>query len=263
MQDSLYIDIQNLLVAMAITSPRVVVCLAILPGFGTNTLTGLARHAIGVAIALPAVLPAFYFVHDAQPGMLVGAMLAFKEAGIGLLFGIMLSIPVWVSQSIGSMLDAMRSPIQIQDPTPWTEASAVGGMMLQALVLTMMQAGLFGALTRILIESYALWPAYSVTPPFEPGHLNILIKRFAEFFWHIVVYGAPVVIPLLLIDLAFAIVGVFSSGLQVSFMASPIKALTGLFILMVYWPNFTHYVLGDFTHALEFLPKLMQAGHAS
>jgi type III secretion protein T len=259
MTASLIVDLQTFLVAMALTLPRSAVCLAILPGFSTRTLQGMMRNAVAFAIALPALAPTFMALQHSTPGLLVAATLALKEAGIGLLLGVMLSIPVWVAQSIGSILDTQRSPIQIQsnvDP----DASALGAMLLQATVVMMVEAGLFLALVRILIESYGLWPALSLAPPFEPGHLDLLLKRFGEFFWHIAVYGGPVIVPLLMIDLGLAVIGIFAGNLQVSFLSAPLKSLAGLFILLVYWPIFSHYVAGDFAHMLDFLPQMLDYG---
>ena len=95
--------------------------------------------------------------------------------------------------------------------------------------------------------------------PFETGHAEVLIKRFGELFWHIVVYGGPVPIPLILIDFGFAILGVFASNLQVLFASSPIKCVVGLFILMIYWPTFSYYVTGDFARMLDLAANLLQA----
>ena len=262
MPKSLLVDIQTLLVTLALTTPRTLVCLAILPAFGLRSLTGIPRNAVAFAFALPAALPTFVFVQDTPPDYFLAGMLALKEAGIGVMFGVLLSIPFWVAQSIGSILDAQRSPIQIQSSNASIDpdASAVGALLLQTVVLVMVQAGLLVALARILIESYGVWPAFSLAPPFEAGHLDVLIKRFSEFFWHIILYGAPIIIHLLLIDFGFAMIGVFASNLQVSFASSPVKSLAGLFILLVYWPTFSHYVAGDFAHVLDFTATLLQAG---
>lgn len=259
MQASLLVDLQTFLIAMALTIPRTAVCLAILPGFSGRTLQGQMRNAVAVAIALPAVAPAFLTLQQSTPGMLVAAALALKEAGIGLMLGVLLSIPLWVAQSIGSILDTQRSPIQIQSNLD-QDASALGSMLLQAVVLVMVEAGLFVALVRVLMDSYGLWPALSLTPPFEPGHLDLLIRRFGEFFWHIAVYGGPVIIPLLMIDFGLAVIGIFAANLQVSFLSAPLKSLVGLFILLVYWPIFSHYVAGDFAHMLDFIPQMLDYG---
>ena len=259
MQASLAVDLQTFLVALALTIPRTAVCLAILPGFSGRTLQGQMRNAVAVAIALPAVAPAFLSLQQSTPGMLVAAALALKEAGIGLMLGVLLSIPLWVAQSIGSILDTQRSPIQIQSNLD-QDASALGSMLLQAVVLVMVEAGLFVALVRVLMDSYGLWPALSLTPPFEPGHMDLLIRRFGEFFWHIAVYGGPVIIPLLMIDFGLAVIGIFAANLQVSFLSAPLKSLVGLFILLVYWPIFSHYVAGDFAHMLDFIPQMLDYG---
>ncbi|WP_034300938.1 type III secretion system export apparatus subunit SctT [Herbaspirillum sp. RV1423] len=260
MNASLLLDIQAVLVTMAIITPRVLVCLVILPGFGLNVLTGMARNSAAMAIALPAALPTFYFVQKNAPDFLFSGMLAFKEAMIGLMFGVLMAIPIWVVQSIGSIFDLQRSPIQIQanNSAVDRDASAIGAMLLQAVVVVMVQAGLFSALARILLESYAVWPAYALLPPFDPGHFDVLIKRFGNLLWYIVVYGAPVIIPLLLIEFGFALVGVFASNLQVSFASAPIKSLAGLIILLAYWSTLSHYVVDDFAHLLELGASLIE-----
>ncbi|MET3432011.1 type III secretion protein T [Herbaspirillum seropedicae] len=259
MPASLLLDLQAVLVTMALVTPRVLVCLVILPGFGLNVLTGLAKNTAAMAIALPAALPTFLFVQRTAPDMLTTGVMVFKEAMIGLMFGVLMAIPLWVVQSIGSIFDSQRSPIQIQanNASVDRDASAVGALLLQAVVLVMVQAGMFAGMARILIESYAVWPAFTLAPPFEPGHFDVLVKRFGELLWYIVVYGAPVLIPLVLIEFGFAIVGVFASNLQVSFASAPVKSLVGLLIMLLYWSTFSHYVAGDFAHLLDLLTVLM------
>lgn len=262
---SLLVDAQVLLLTIALTTPRALACLLILPGFGTRTLTGMARNAVAMAVALPAALPTFYAVQQTPPDFFLGIALVIKETAIGGLLGVMLALPIWTAQSIGSILDTQRLPLQIQannaslDP----DASAIGAMLLQAVVMIMIQAGLYVAMVRVIVESYGVWPAFSLMPPFETGQLEVVIKYFSNFFWNIIVYGGPVIIPLLLIDFGFAILGVFTPSLQVSFASSPIKSLVGLFVLLVYWPTFSHYVAGDFSHILDFIPDFFQAGAAA
>ncbi|SFV13938.1 EscT/YscT/HrcT family type III secretion system export apparatus protein [Pseudoduganella namucuonensis] len=260
MNSSLLIDINNAAISMALIAPRSIVCLMILPGFGLSVLQGAARYLAAMAIVLPAALPTFHYVQAAPPDFIVAAVLAFKEAMVGLLLGVMLSVPFWVVQSVASIFDSQRAAVQVQanNASVDRDASALGGMLLQATMIVMMQAGLFVALARILIESYGLWPAFSFTPPFEPGHVTVLIKRFGEFFWHVIVYGAPVMIPLIFIEFAFAMVGVFASNLQVSSMSAPIKSLVGMFVLLAFWPTFSHYIAGDFSRLLDIVAELLQ-----
>lgn len=262
MPASLLIDIQNLLITIALTTPRTIACLIILPGFSFRTLTGIARTGVAFAIALPAAVPTFRFVQETPPDYFLAGALILKETVFGALLGVLLAIPIWVVQSIGSIADSQRSPIQIQgnNASIDQDASALGAMLLQAVIVLMIQGGLFVAMTRILIESYGFWPAFSMNAPFDHGHFDVVLKRFGEFFWYIIVYGAPILIPLMMVEFGFAIVGVFASNLQVSFASSPIKSLLGLFITLVYWPTFSYYVTGDFARMLDLAASLMQAG---
>ncbi|HEY8608150.1 MAG TPA: type III secretion system export apparatus subunit SctT [Noviherbaspirillum sp.] len=261
MPSSFHLDLQALVIALALIAPRVLVCLTILPGLGLSVLTGMAKRAAALAIALPAVVPTFYAVRMQPPDLVLGIALAGKEAMIGLLLGTLMSIPFWVLQSIGAVFDNQRAAI----PTPASnsavdrDANTVGAALIQAAVIVMVQAGLFVTLIRILIESYGAWPAHALAPPFEPGQFDVVLRRFGDLFVHIVVYGAPVILPLLLIEFGFALIGVFAQNLQVTFASAPVKTLVGLFILLVYWPTLFHHIAGDFTRLLELAPSLMQA----
>lgn len=257
------IDLHHLLLAAALTMPRAAVLLAIVPGFGANTLTPMVRAAVAFALTLPALPPAFHFLQDAHAGALLLTVLAFKEALIGLLLGVLLAMPMWAVQSVGSIADMQRSPIQIQagNASIDRDASALGGLMLQAMMVLLIQAGLLSAMARVLLDSYGAWPVGNLAPPFDAVPRDVLLSRFGELMWHIVAYGAPMVLPLLLVDLGMAVIGAFAPNLQVSFAASPIKSLAGMFVLLVYWPTLSHYAGGDFAGALDLIPALLAGRH--
>lgn len=252
------IELHHLLLAAALTMPRAAVLLAILPGFGAGTLGAMLRAAVAFALTLPALAPAFHFVEGAHAGALLMTVLGIKEALIGLVLGVLLALPMWALQSVGSIADLQRTPIQIQSGNLSIDrdASALGGLMLQALMVVMIQAGLLGRLAHVLLDSYAAWPVGSLGPPFGSVPQQVLLARFGELAWHIVVYGAPMILPLLLIDLGMAVIGAFAPNLQVSFAASPVKSLAGLFVLLVYWTTLAHYASGDFAAAIDLIPSM-------
>ena len=66
------------------------------------------------------------------------------------------------------------------------------------------------------------------------------------------------IIPLLFIEFAFAMVGVFASNLQVTSSSAPIKSLVGIFMVIVFWPTLSHYVAGDFARLLDIVAELLQ-----
>ncbi|MCW7536986.1 type III secretion system export apparatus subunit SctT [Aquabacterium sp. A7-Y] len=253
-------DFQFLLIAFSLVLPRTLVCLVILPGIGLNAMTGATRAGVAAAVALPALLPAFLAVRDAPPDMLHGMALVFKEALIGLVMGVLLGIPLWVLQAIGSILDTQRSPIPIAGANPNDQdSSGTGSVMLQAGVMIMIQGGLILALVNTLIESYGTWPAMQLAPAFDVVKAETVLRRFGELLWHVVVYGAPLLIPLLLVDFALGAIGIFAPSLQVSVASSPIKSLLGLFILIAYWATLSHHIGGDFARLLDLIREVFGA----
>ena len=132
MQSSLLIDAQVAMMSLALIAPRTIVCLTIVPGFGLNTLQGAARYMTAMAIALPAVVPTFYYVQSTPPDFFVVAILVFKEAMVGVLLGVMLAVPFWVVQSVAAIVDSQRAAVQVQANSGSLDrdASSLGGILV-------------------------------------------------------------------------------------------------------------------------------------
>jgi type III secretion protein T len=259
---ALTIDVQLALIALALVTPRAYVCLVILPGFGTRTLVGIARNAVGMAIALPAALPTYLALQsDVRGSLLLFAAISLKEALVGAFIGVLLAIPIWVLQSVGSIFDMQRTPVQVQNVSPSIDqdASATGSVLLQAGVLVMIEAGLFLGLTRVMQESYGLWPVLSPLPAFLDVPMAEFLQRVGAFMGSVVVYTAPLLLPFLLVELAFAVVGTFAQGMQVSTLASPVKCVLGMAVLVMYWPTLAHFVAGDFSRQLDLVAAMLGA----
>jgi type III secretion protein T len=260
--NALTIDIQLALVALALVTPRAYACLVILPGFGTRTLVGQARNAVAFALALPAALPTYLALQgNVRGGLLLFMAISLKEALVGLFIGVLLAIPIWVLQSVGSIFDMQRSPVQVPNGSASLDqdASATGALLLQAGVIVMIEAGLFLGLTRVLQESYGLWPVLSPLPEVLAVPAAEFVQRVGGFMAAVVVYTAPLMLPFLLVELAFAIVGTFAQGMQVSSLASPAKCVLGTAVLVMYWPTLAHFVAGDFSRQLDLVAAMLGA----
>lgn len=249
------------LLALALVTPRAFVCLAILPGFGTRTLVGVARNAVAMALVLPAALPTYLALQQARFDLLGFAAIALKEATIGVFLGVLLSMPIWALQSVGSFFDLQRTPVQVQNVSASMDqdASATGALLVQAGMLVMIEAGLYLGLTTVLLDSYGLWPVLSPLPTALQVPAAELVARVGGFIGSIVVYTAPLLLPLILVELGFAVLGTFAQGLQVSALASPVKCVLGTAVLVWYWPTLAHHVAGDFSHQLDLVAALLGA----
>jgi type III secretion protein T len=252
------VELKTALLALALVMPRAFVCFAILPGFGTRTFTGIMRTAVSLGIALPAVVPTYIAVSAAPPIAALAGLWAFKEALIGLVLGTLLAIPIWVLQSVGSIYDLQRTPIQVSNTNPSQDqdASATGAVLLQAGVLVLIEAGLFLNFVRVLLDSYVAWPVASLTPRLLEAPPHELIQRVGLFAMHILLYTAPLLVPLLMVELAFAMLGQAAPQLQVSTSAAPVKCLVGMLVLVLYWATLSHHIASDFSRQLDLVAAL-------
>ncbi len=252
------VEAKTWLLALAMITPRAFVCLAILPGFGTRTLTGFAKNAVSMCIALPAVVPTYYAIQQTPPDLLLGGMIALKEAALGVVFGALLAIPLWVIQSVGTIFDQQRTPVQVTNTNASQDqdASATGALLLQAAMLVMIEAGLYINFARVLLESYAAWPVMDLGHTLFAHGMPAILPRFGQLMSYIILYAAPLLLPFLLIELSFGMVGIAAPNLQVSQLAAPVKCVVGTLVLVMYWATLSHYVADDFARQLGLVQAL-------
>ena len=223
------------IISIMLTMPRVLVCMYIVPIFNTNSLQGILRTAVALAIALP-ISVATYHQHEWVNNSFFHLVpILMKEAAIGLLIGGLLAIPFWIFESIAVVFDTQRGAMMGEQLNPETGAmtSLTAPFLQKALVVLMIEFGAFVAMFNVIIESYILWPAVSWIPQMAMDASTMLIAEFSRMVQQYVLYALPIIFGLLLIDLLFALVSVYSPQLQVYFIAMPVKSLVGMFIFVL------------------------------
>lgn len=251
----LYLDyLSSLVIAMA----RIYPCAMLVAAFCFQHVRGMPRHTIVMVLAL---LPA-PGIHAALEGqdysaLMLGA-LVLKEVALGLLLGVLLSMPFWMFESVGALLDNQRGALaggQL-NPSLGPDATPIGHLFKQlAIFLLMISLGL-GAMTQVIWDSYLIWPATVWFPLPGANGLGLFLGLLADTFTHMMLYAAPFIAVLLLLEFGIALLGVYSQQLQVSTLAPPVKSLAGLGILLLYFALLQDLIvgrmslLGDLKHAL-------------
>ena len=251
----LYLDyLTSLVVAMA----RIYPCAMLVAAFCFQHVRGMPRHTIVMVLAL---LPA-PGIHAALEGqdysaLLLGA-LVLKEVALGLLLGVLLSMPFWMFESVGALLDNQRGALaggQL-NPSLGPDATPIGHLFKQlAIFLLVISLGL-GAMTQVIWDSYLIWPATVWFPLPAANGLGLFLGLLADTFTHMMLYAAPFIAVLLLLEFGIALLGVYSQQLQVSTLAPPVKSLAGLGILLLYFALLQDLIvgrmslLGDLKHTL-------------
>ncbi|QHF47885.1 EscT/YscT/HrcT family type III secretion system export apparatus protein [Pseudomonas sp. S35] len=237
---------------------RIYPCAFLVPAFCFAHIRGLPRHTI---VAVMAMIPApgihaTLAVQDYSALMIVG--LLFKEVALGLLLGILLSMPFWLFESVGALLDNQRGALtggQL-NPALGPDATPIGHMFKQlAIYLLMVTLGL-GALTQVIWDSYLIWPPTAWWPQPAVEGFSVFLGLLGDTLSHMMLYAAPFIAVLLLLEFAVALLGLYSPQLQVSSLAVPVKCLAGLAFLLLYLPLLQDLIvgrmgmLGDLKHSL-------------
>lgn len=257
----LYLEyLPSLVIGMA----RIYPCGILVAAFCFQHIRGMPRHTLVMVLALmPA--PGIYAALAGQDysAILLGA-LVLKEVALGVLLGVLLAMPFWMFESVGALLDNQRGALaggQL-NPSLGPDATPIGHLFKQlAIFLLMVSLGL-GTLTQVIWDSYLIWPPTAWFPLPAANGMSVFIDLLGDTFTHMLLYAAPFIAVLLLLEFGIALLGVYSQQLQVSTLAPPVKSLAGIGILLLYFALLQDLIvgrmslLGDLRHSLGLLIKV-------
>lgn len=251
--------LSSLLLGMA----RIYPCAILVPAFCFQYIRGLPRHVIVMVMALMPT-PGIHAALQSQEHsawMITGLM--FKEVALGCLLGVLLCMPFWLFESMGALLDNQRGALtggQI-NPALGPDATPIGHLFKQlAIFLLMVTLGL-GVVTQVIWDSYLIWPATTWLPLPAVDGFAIFLGLIGDAFTHMMLYAAPFIAVLLLLEFGVALLGLYSPQLQVSSLAMPIKCLAGVAFLLLYLPLLQELIvtrmsfLGDLKHSLGLMSR--------
>ncbi|OPA94129.1 EscT/YscT/HrcT family type III secretion system export apparatus protein [Pseudomonas fluorescens] len=251
----LYLEyLPSLLLGMA----RIYPCALLVAAFCFQHVRGMTRHTIVMVLALIPAPGIYAALVGTDYSALALAGLMIKEVALGVLLGVLLSMPFWMFEAVGALLDNQRGALaggQL-NPSLGPDATPIGHLFKElAIFLLMVTLGL-GALTQVIWDSYQIWPPTLWFPVVGPNGFSTFIGLLGDTFTHMMLYAAPFIAVLLLLEFGIALLGLYSPQLQVSTLAPPVKCLAGIGILILYFALLQDLIvgrmalLGDLKHAL-------------
>ncbi|AZC84010.1 type III secretion system export apparatus subunit SctT [Pseudomonas chlororaphis] len=265
---TLFVELSESIIALTIGMARLYPCLFLVPAFAFREIKGMLRHSIILALALVPMPGIRLSIAGNDLSWLDLGGLVLKESLIGLLLGLLLAMPFWMFESVGCLFDNQRGALiggQI-NPALGDNTSELGHMFKQILILLLILGGGYASLTQVVWDSYAIWPANQWLPMPTADGLELYLTLLASTFRFMVLYAAPLVGLLLLIEFGMAILSLYSPQLQVSTLAMPAKSLVGLGFLVLYLPMLCwlgNGQLAQLTDLKHLLPLLLQPGNDS
>jgi type III secretion protein T len=223
--------------AISIAIARAVALAAVLPMFSWLGLTGILRNAVMIAIALPVVSQVtseLAVLTPLQPAQVL--MLVAKEAVIGILLGLLFGLPFWAVEAAGELIDMQRgvNGAYLLDPNASGQASPVGTLFVLVLLALFFAGNGLGVLAEALYASYALWPVTQLLPPFTGETPTLLLGLLDHVVRLGLLLAVPLVIVMLLADIALAVIGRMAPQLNVFDLSLSVKSAALVLVLPIY-----------------------------
>lgn len=221
------------LLPLAAAFPRALALMLTLPLFPKEGFALLVRNAIAIALLL-AVYP--MLVAQMPPSdwtFVQWTGFAVKEAFIGFVLGYAMGTMFWVFQSVGDLIDNQigLNNASIFDPFGGHSGGPYSGFLLQFSVIVFVALGGLQLLGSLLYESYTLWPPRSFVPQLTAGY-EALAREGLQYkgAWTLTLV-APIVIVLVLAELAVGLVNRITPQLNSFYFSMPIKGTLAILML--------------------------------
>lgn len=206
--------------------------MTIYPLFSTNLIPKMLRVILSGVFAL-VVIP-LYLSHPVKITGLFVAILLIKEVCVGALIGYVFSIPIWLVENVGNIIDIQRGEqfgAQI-DPITQNPSSSISKLLNQTFMVYLVSAGGLALFIKFIFISFLTW---SPTVYFIPlKALLTCLKLFANYFFWIVILALPVIFLLLVLDLVLGLLSSFVQQLNVTILAMPLKSALAILVVIFY-----------------------------
>jgi len=233
-----YAEFHRLIIAWALSSVRLGVAFMICPALSDSMVMGTARRVAVLSFSLlvtPTVLAAMP-AGEISISALVPC--ALKETVIGVLIGFFASIPFWVAENIGNLIDNQRGATmgEVYSPLSGTQVSTTGIFFTQIVSTLFFVSGAVLLFLGAIYHSFVIWPVFADLPSFANDAPLQLLAALDGMLKTTVVISAPVVILMFLATIGLGFVNRTAPQLNVFFLSMPIKSALGIAMLVIYLP---------------------------
>lgn len=220
---------------------RIAPVVAIAPFLGSKLPSGVK---IGTAIAFTAVILPHLIASAKTPVVTYNALFAtlcLKELFIGTILAILVSIPFYIAQSAGVLIDFLRgsSALQIQDPIMQSQSSSIGQLYIYVFIVLFYDIGGPFIFFEGFLNSYSVIPADGfISPAFFNLQLpfwQFILGLMTKFLAVSIQLSAPSIVAILMAEMFLGIANRLAQQVQIAFLGMALKSLVGLILLWAGW----------------------------
>lgn len=224
-----------------LTLARLLPVMATAPFLGAKNLPMTIRMMFAVSL-VAIFLPQNMMVTHANVAYGIPyIILLCKELLIGAVIGILASVPFFIAQMAGTLIDHSRgsSSLQVNDPTTQSQTGPIGILYNYVLIAVFFVLGGPFIFFEGLANSYHLIPVDTWFNVKLFGMNTPLWKLFVGLSQHMinlaVQLSAPALIGILLTDMFLGIANRLASQVQIVFLGMPLKSWVGIALMTAAW----------------------------
>lgn len=224
---------------------RMLPIIALSPFFGARVLPHPVKMTLAISmfvIFLPQLLTVTTTQIGFSPYTLV---LITKELFIGMILGMVISMPFSIAQNVGIIIDHQRggASLMVNDPTIQNQSSPLGTLFNMVLIF------LFYVIDGPFIFLNAIITSYDMVPPDK--FINPHFFEKSSTFWPILLdlfnkamvlsmqLASPALLAILMTDVFLGVANRLAPQVQITFLGMPLKSLLALTVVCFGWKLFS------------------------
>lgn len=178
--------------------------------------------------------------------------LAFKELLVGFIMAFFITVPFYIAQSSGTIIDFVRgsSSMMVTDPSTRSQISPIGLMYNYMLIIIFFYIGGAFYFFDALLQSFTYLPVDRVVSPLFFASGFPLWKTLFELMTRILAlaiqFAAPALVAVLMAEVFLGIANRLAPQVQIAFLGMSIKSLLAIALLFAAW-MFILKQLGQFS----------------
>lgn len=192
-------------------------------------------------------------------------VMAIKELFVGALIGFLITIPFYIAQFSGVLIDYLRgaSIMQAQDPLLQSQASPIGIMYNYLMIF------LFFMIDGPFHLFDGLCHAYIILPPDKLLPLSFFAEsapvwgQLSELVHQLVRIGiqitAPTLLAVLMAEMFLGIANRLAPQVQIAFLGMSLKSFLGLGVMWAGWYVILHQLSNQSIEWFQFIDRVIDA----
>ena len=231
----------TVLAAFFLILARILPIMMLAPFLGAKNLPNAVKVMFAMALCAIILPPVIINLKEELFLNIAFIGYALKELLFGFILGFLVTIPFYIAQSSGSLIDHIRgsASLQVTDPTTQSQTGPIGIFYNYVLIVIFFAIGGPFYFIDALSQSFTIVPINNILNPafftLQASFWKIIITLLTHVLSLAIQLGAPSIIGILMAEMFLGIANRLAPQVQIVFLGISLKSFVGLALLAAAW----------------------------